>query len=165
LTPFSGPARPRMRFVAGIANLKFLYNPAATQAFSGAWPCLEYPTAVSGPSVPEISTIRAPQHQRIVSSTSSGEMPCRLMCAVFPPASSALSHSKLSIRTGSPRLDCIPTCGRTTYCPERMLHGTQKLLDRPQVTAVLHSLLQTRVRFPMGPARTCRIQVPDFIAR
>jgi hypothetical protein len=42
-----------------------------------------------------------------VSSTSSGEMPCQLMCAVFPPASSALSHSKLSIRTGSLRLDCI----------------------------------------------------------
>src|SRR5206468_7076112 len=69
-----------------------------------------YPTAVSGLSVPEISTIRAPQHQRIARQSFFhvlGEMPCRLMCAVFPPASSALSHSKLSIRTGSPRLDCI----------------------------------------------------------
>src|SRR5439155_7863275 len=70
------------------------------------------------------------------SSTSSGEMPCRLMCAVFPPPSSALSHSKLSIRTGSPHLDrisfvftlSIPTCRRTRYYLERMLHGTQKLL-------------------------------------
>ena|SRR2546426_10186773 len=29
-----------------------------------------------------------------------------------------------------------------------MLHGTQKLLDRPQVTAVLHSLPQNTSSFP-----------------
>src|SRR6266550_8424786 len=79
-------------------------------------------------------------------------MPCRLMCAVFPPASSGLSHSKLSIRTGSPHLDCISFV-LTLSIPHAGEHGTQKL--RPQVTAVLHSLPQNTGSFPQRDSNPC----------
>jgi len=104
----------------------------------------KYPTAVSGLSVPEISPIRAPQHQRIarqsffhvlgrdaVSADVRG-VPSRV---VGPVPLEALNPRGVS--TARLYIVCIyivnshmPASRRTTYCPERMLHGTEKLLDR-----------------------------------